>query len=110
MPGCTQSTLPSMTAKPYRLTPQAEADLENIWLYTLDRWSIAQADSYHRDLVAAFAALASGQRRGRTAHVRPGYLKHPCGAHVIYFRDHGDRLEIIRILHGAQDVERNLHG
>lgn len=99
-----------MTAKTYRLTPQAEADLENIWLYTLDRWSIAQADSYHRDLVATFAALASGERRGRIAHVRPGYLKHPCGAHVIYFRDHGDRLEIIRILHGAQDVERNLHG
>ena len=98
-----------MPAKPCRLLPLAEADLERIWLYTLENWSIQQADSYHRDLVAAFAALASGQKRGRATSVRTGYLKHPCGAHVIYFRDHGDMLEIVRILHGAQDAERNLH-
>jgi toxin ParE1/3/4 len=87
----------------------AEADLEAIWLYTLENWSLAQADSYHRDLVAAFAALASGQKRGRATSIRPGYLKYPCKAHVIYFRDRADMLEIVRILHGAQDVERNLH-
>lgn len=98
-----------MIAKRYSLKPLAEADLESIWLYTLENWSIQQADSYHRDLVAAFAALASGQTRGRPASVRQGYLKCPCGAHVIYFRDRGDTLEIVRILHGAQDAERNLH-
>lgn len=40
--------------------------------------------------------------------VRAGYLKHPCGSHTIYFRDNGDRIEIIRILHNKQDVERHL--
>lgn len=98
-----------MSAKTYRLTLRAEADLEAVWLYTLDHWSIAQADSYHRDIIAAFAALASGQRRGRATSARPGYLKYPCGAHVIYFRDLGDTLEIVRVLHRAQDAERNLH-
>lgn len=98
-----------MTAKPYRLLPMAEADLEGIWLYTLENWSLAQADSYHRDLVASFTALASGQKRGRATSVRPGYLKYPCGAHVIYFSDRPEMLEIVRILHSAQDVERNLH-
>ena len=98
-----------MKSKPYNLTPQAETDLENIWLYTLEQWSIAQADSYHHDLVAAFTALAAGQRRGRAASVRRGYLKYPCGAHVIYFRNLGDTLEIVRVLHRAQDAERHLH-
>lgn len=98
-----------MTAKPYRLLPLAETDLERVWLYTLENWSLAQADGYHRDLVAAFAALASGQKRGRTTSIRPGYLKYPCGSHVIYFRDLGDTLEIVRVLHRAQDAERNLH-
>ena len=97
-----------MAAKTYRLSPLAENDLEGIWLYTLGQWSLAQADSYHRDLVAVFEALAQGQRQGRPVDVRPGYLKHPCGAHVIYFRDQGDRLEIIRILHGRQDTDRHL--
>jgi toxin ParE1/3/4 len=40
--------------------------------------------------------------------VRPGYLKYPSGAHMIYFRNQGEQLQIIRILHQRQDVSRNL--
>lgn len=97
-----------MTAKPYRISPLAEADLEGIWLYTFEVWSLEQADTYLRDLVAAFEALASGEKRGRAVDIRPGYLKHPCGSHMIYFRDHTDWCEIVRILHMKQDAERNL--
>ena len=39
-----------MRGKLYQLTPLAEADLEEIWLYTFRNWSVEQADSYHRDL------------------------------------------------------------
>lgn len=85
----------------------AEVDLEGIWFYTLDRWSLAQADSYHRDLVAAFEALASGVKRGHMVDLRAGYLKHASGAHNIYFREEDDRVDIIR-LHGRQDIERHL--
>ncbi|WP_230312519.1 type II toxin-antitoxin system RelE/ParE family toxin [Paracoccus lichenicola] len=95
-------------AKRYRLSPLAENDLERIWLYTLEHWSQAQADGYYRDLVAAFEALALGRKRGRATTLRPGYLKYPCGAHVIYFRQGSDRLDIIRILHGKQDADRHL--
>jgi toxin ParE1/3/4 len=98
----------AMQAKTYRLAPQAEVDLEDIWFYTLRHWSMAQADTYHRALVAAFEALASGRQQGRVADVRSGYLKLPCGSHVIYFRDRGDRLDVIRILHERMDVERHL--
>lgn len=98
----------SVGTKTCWLSPLAEVDLEEIWLYTLKNWSLGQADSYHHDLVAAFGALASGARRGRMVEVRTGYLKHPCGSHMIYFRDNGDRIEIIRILHNKQDAERHL--
>lgn len=97
-----------MRNKPYRLSPLAQADLEDIWLYTLERWSLEQADSYLRDLVAALKALAAGTRRGRAVDIRSGYLKYLCGAHVIYFRDYPDRLDVIRVLHQRQDVERRL--
>jgi plasmid stabilization system protein ParE len=39
-----------------RLTPLAEADLEDIWRYTFDRWSLEQANQYHNDLVATMQA------------------------------------------------------
>lgn len=97
-----------MTTKDWRLSPLAEDDLEAIWLYTLRHWSVAQANSYYRQLIAEIGALAAGRTRGRNCTVRAGYLKRSCGSHVIFFRDLGDALEIIRILHGAQDVERHL--
>lgn len=99
----------SMASKPYRLSPRANLDLEGIWFYTFDTWSRAQADRYHRSLVAEIEGLASGIRKGRPDTVRPGLLKRPCGSHVIWYRDLPDRLEVIRILHSAQDVDRHMH-
>jgi toxin ParE1/3/4 len=97
-----------MPGKPVRLAPLAEADLEGIWRYTSAQWSREQADSYLRDLAGAFLELASGTRTGKTSDVRPGYLKCLCGSHVVYYRNHADRLDVIRVLHQRQDAERNL--
>ena len=97
-----------MQGKSYALSPLAEIDLEDIWLYTFQNWSLAQADSYHRDLVMAFEGLASGTKRGRNVDVRPDYLKCPVGSHMIYFRDRDDQIEVIRVLHQRQDETLNL--
>jgi len=86
--------------------PAAEADIEGIWDYSADNWGPDQADRYTDEIRDACRALASGRKRGRTVDVRPGYLKLSTGSHVVFFRDLGDRLEIIRVLHSRQDVER----
>ena len=95
-------------AKSYRLSPLAEADLEEIWLYTLKNWSIEQADSYYRSLVAVFKGLAEGAKHGSPVEVSPDYQKYLCGSHVVYFLDCSERLDVIRILHQRQDAERHL--
>ena len=64
-------------AKPYRLSPLAEADLEEIWLYTAKSWSMEQADSYHRGLVAAIEGLTAGTKSGRPADVLHGFSEVP---------------------------------
>lgn len=97
-----------MRGKSYALSPLAEIDLEEIWFYTFQNWSLAQADSYLRDLVSAFEGLASGAKRGREADVRPDYLKCPLGSHMIYFRDRSDQIEVMRVLHQRQDADLNL--
>jgi toxin ParE1/3/4 len=40
--------------------------------------------------------------------VRPDYLKCSVGSHMIYFRDSGDQIEVIRVLHQRQDATLNL--
>lgn len=89
-------------------TVAATADLEEVWDYTEREWGLTQARRYAEELRDTCRALASGERRGRKLDVRPGYLKCLSGSHVIFFRDLGDTLEIVRILHGAQDAERHL--
>jgi len=36
-------------------------------------------------------------------------IKRLCGSHINWYRDLTDRLEVIRVLHSAQDTERHLH-
>ena len=40
----------------YRLSPLAEQDLEDIWLYTLREWSADQADRYYHSIISAMKA------------------------------------------------------
>jgi toxin ParE1/3/4 len=44
----------------YGLSPLAVADLEGIWRYMVENWSVRQAESYHAEIVEAFEGLASG--------------------------------------------------
>lgn len=92
----------------YRLTPRAETDLEGIWLYTKQHWSATQADKYVREFLNAFSELAASKRIGQKCDVRDGYFKIPVGAHVIYYRQDSDAIEVVRILHGRMDVNRHL--
>ncbi|MCL2345329.1 MAG: type II toxin-antitoxin system RelE/ParE family toxin [Desulfobulbus sp.] len=89
-------------------SPAAQSDMEVIWDYTVERWGLDQADRYTDDIRDACHDLTSGRRQGRPVEVRPGYLKYLIGSHVVFFRDHGDQLEVVRILHGRMDVGRHL--
>ena len=68
----------------YRLSPLAEADLEEIWLYTFKQWSLEQADDYHCVIMAAIEGLASGNNVWQRTDVREGYWKYKVEKHVIY--------------------------
>lgn len=96
--------------KALAFSPAAQSDLDRIWDHTAEHWGPDQADRYTDEIQETCINLASGLRKGRSVDVREDYLKYPTGAHMIYFRDRGDRLDVIRILHQRQDVGRNLPG
>ena len=95
----------------WQLTPRAEQDLADIWLYTRQRWSPAQADRYVSALFDAMDALAAAPARGRSAEtIRPGYRRQASGRHVIFYRPGGSGIEIIRILHQRMDMPGQMEG
>ena len=44
----------------YRLTSDAEVDLLQIAIYTIETWGVAKADRYEASIVQCFAAIALG--------------------------------------------------
>jgi toxin ParE1/3/4 len=78
--------MPDVPAE-YRLSPEAERDMEIIWLYTLDQWGLDQTNRYTDGLTAAFSQLAENPRLGATSEeFRKGYRRNRVGRHTIYYR------------------------
>ncbi len=94
--------------KNYDLSEKAKADLRGIWNFTDDRWGEQQADTYYREIIKTIELLAMGDRQGRKANVRDGYLKYPIGRHLVYFTRENDRIKVVRVLHQSMDVDRHL--
>ncbi|MBL7939707.1 MAG: type II toxin-antitoxin system RelE/ParE family toxin [Flavobacteriales bacterium] len=94
-----------------KVSQAAADDLEGIWLYTVDRWSEEQADTYLNGILDVFDEIVHDPTIGKDfGQVREGYLGLKVGSHIVFYRlDHAaNALEIIRVLHGRMDLENRL--
>jgi toxin ParE1/3/4 len=88
----------------YRLTPRALADLDEIWRYSAETWSAAQADRQVDALAVIFALIATmpGLARER-AEFTPPVRIHAHEGHLVIYRLVEGQAVILRLLGGAQD-------
>ncbi len=87
-----------------RLTPRAEADLEDIWQYGAAEWSPDQADRYIDGLVAVFDHLCTMPRLARERiEFTPPVRIHATGPHLVIYCIATPHLKILRVLGGRQD-------
>lgn len=93
---------------PYVLSPRAQRDVEDIWNYTAQRWSVDQAETYVRALQQALHRLSEEPSRARSCEdIRAGYFKYLVGSHVIFFRTNAGKIDVSRILHEQMDFGRH---
>ena len=93
----------------YIISPRAQADIEEIWDYTVGRWNDNQAVRYIRAIQEAIETIAADPARGRSCEqVRAGYRKYAVGSHVIFYRGSADGIDVVRVLHQRMDFERHL--
>ena len=60
----------------YILSNEAENDLENIWFYTFQTWSIRQADEYLNLIVNQIQYIANNPKSGKDyGKIRKGYFR-----------------------------------
>ena len=93
-----------MTSK-YRLRSLAQDDLESIWLYTREQWSVEQADIYLEALIKRFEWLAENPMLGKPRNdLKQGYYCFPEGRHLIFYTLKNNQVEIIGIPNQRVDI------
>ncbi|MSP77141.1 MAG: type II toxin-antitoxin system RelE/ParE family toxin [Rhodospirillaceae bacterium] len=91
------------------LSPRAQADIDEIWNYTVERWGVEQAELYVRQLGSAVEAIAQDPKRGRPCdEIRKGYRRYPSGSHVVFYRVMTKEVIVVRVLHQRMDFNRHV--
>jgi len=95
----------------YKISKEAENDLEKIWLYTFEEWSLEQADYYMDLILDEIEYLAKIPQSGKDYNeIRKGYFRSRVKSHFIFYRINlkEEKIEVIRILHERMDIENKL--
>ena len=98
-----------MKPLPFVISKKAMSDLEEIWLYTVKKWFIEQADRYYNLIFDEINYICKNIHAGKSMeHVRKGYRASKVKSHLIFYRVLNDTVEVIRILHERMDTENIL--
>ena len=87
-----------------RFTPEARADLDDIVLYTIDRYGLKQAREYRGGFEKLFSLLAEHRLMGSDqSGIQPNLRRIVHQSHTIYYRVAEHEVTIARILGPGQD-------
>lgn len=91
----------------YLLTPAADADLDEIWLYVADSSGAVPADALEDELHTAMHRLGESPGIGHLRHDLAEEALRFWAVHkfLIVYRPETRPIQIVRVLHGARDVQ-----
>ncbi len=94
----------------YSISEKANEDIEKIWLYTFENWSLEQADRYYNLILDEIEFIAEHFESGKSAdHIKKGYRSSIVKSHIIFYKKSGKNgVEIIRVLHQKMDIENRI--
>ncbi len=82
------------------VTERANQDLIDITMEGYQRFGVMQSDRYQAELDEKFAMLAEFRHMGRRADsIRKGLRRHEHGSHVIFYREKGEGIVIVAVVH-----------
>ncbi|MEO8253400.1 MAG: type II toxin-antitoxin system RelE/ParE family toxin [Flavobacterium sp.] len=94
----------------YIIREKALEDINNIWIYTAENWSVEQADRYYNLIIDEIEYIVNNFD---TAHdfekIRKSYKYSKVKSHLIFFKKNNtNEIEVIRVLHERMDIENRL--
>ncbi len=99
-----------MNKNEYRISMQAIADLNDIWVYTFHKWDKEQADRYYDLVIGEIEFITDNYLTGKSAEqTRKNYRVTKIKSHLIFYRKaENEIVEIVRILHQRMNIKKRL--
>jgi toxin ParE1/3/4 len=99
-----------MRKNKYRISNQAIEDINNIWIYTFNKWSKEQADRYYDLIIKEIEFISDNFMTGKSVEeTRKNYRVTKIKSHLIFYKKlENEIVEIVRILHQRMDVKKYL--
>jgi len=101
--------MPGMAAgrRPAVWSADSRADLDEIWRYYERTAGRKTAEKIARQIGQAVLVIEEHQLAGRARNeIRPGLRSLAATPHVVFYRIANNRVEIVRVLDGRQDIDK----
>jgi toxin ParE1/3/4 len=93
----------------YELSDVAAKDIEQILNRSIVDFGLPQTELYYHSLKNCLGLLGENPNMGSIADdIRPGYRRFAHESHVIFYRDTGRGILIVRILHKRMDINKHI--
>ena len=87
-----------------RKSPQAELDITSIWQFIAED-NLKAADALIDRIEAAFDMLAQAPMAGRARDdLGSNFRSFPIRSYIIFYVPVSDGIEVVRVMHGRQDI------
>ena len=91
------------------ISPAAGEDLRQIFRYGVANWGLLRATAYLEHIKEQLWSLIEHPLIGlQRNEILPGLRSLILDHHVVFYRLHGDQLQIVRVLHSRQDPQPHL--
>ena len=94
----------------YIIREKALEDINNVWIYTAENWSVEQADRYYNLIIDEIEYIVDNLNMARDfGKIRKSYRYSKVKSHLIFFKkDKTNEIEVVRVLHEKMDIENRL--
>lgn len=92
------------------ISEKAVEDLNNIWIYTAETWSVEQANRYYNLIMDEIDFVSKNFNITKDIEsIRKGYRYSKVKSHLIFFRKiNNTEIEVVRILHEKMDIRNRI--
>ena len=95
----------------YIISEKALEDLNNIWIYTAENWSVEQANRYYNLIVDEIEYVSENFEIAKNfENVRKNYKYSKVKSHLVFYKKTiNTEMEVVRILHERMDIKNRIN-